>query len=202
MGDYGYEDDDEYDEHEDHQGDGPAGLRAAKKRLEKENRQLRKELEETKTAVAELTTKSRGSTLADILRSKSVNPKVSGLIPASVEATEEAVTAWLDEYKDILPVDKPTVDPAAQKREQAADDNLLHDSHRNDEGEDPEADELAAMREVFEQTQRAVAGATPGGQRQDVSSRLSEISDSTESFDAAIAALGKLPGFKVGGYQS
>lgn len=202
MGDYGYEDEDEFDEHEDTRGDGPAGLRAANRRMEKELKQLRKDLAESQKAVTELTTKTRGQTLADILRSKSVNPKVSGLIPASVEASEEAVTQWLEDYKDILPVTKTTVDPAAQRREQAADgDQLLSDPHRLDEDE-LEDDELNAMRETFQEVQRATAGAMPGGQRQDVSSRLGEISETTESFDAAVEALAKLPGFKVGGYQS
>ena len=201
----GYDEDE--DDAQDQRADGPQGLRAHLKTLEKQVKELAKANAELQKQNAELGTKARSSTLEDILRSKKVDPTVSAkivrLIPDSVEATDEAVTKWLDDYKDILPVAKPAVDPTAQKREPAADDNqLLEDSHRFDEGEGDDDDELAAMRAVFEQTQRAVAGATPGGQRQDVESRLNEIADTTESFDAAIAALGKLPGFKVGGYQS
>lgn len=203
MGDYGYEDDD-FDEHEDSGRDaGPQGLRAHLKSLERQVKKLQQSLEEKDKTISELTVKTRGASLADILRSKGVNPKISGLIPASVEATEEAVTNWLNEYKDVLPLEaKTTVDPAADKREQAADDKqLLPDPHLFDEGEDEDQDDLEAMRQVFETVQRATRDATPGGQRQDITSRLTEIGESTESFDAAVDALNKLPGFRVGKYQ-
>lgn len=201
MGDYGYEDD-EYDEHEDSGRDaGPQGLRAHLKSLERQVKELQKSVEEKDKTISDLTTKTRGSSLADILRSKGVNPKVSGLIPASVEATEEAITAWLDEYKDILPVEKTTADSATDKDKPTADDNqLLPDAHRFDEDEEDD-DGLNAMRAVFEQMRRVTEGATPGGQRQDVSSRLSEIGANTQSFDDAVAELNKLPGFKAGNYQ-
>jgi hypothetical protein len=70
-------------------------VRAQLKALEKANKELTDKLNAAET-------KSRSATVKDVLRDKSMNPKLAGLIPASVEATPEAIEAWVTEYGDLF----------------------------------------------------------------------------------------------------
>lgn len=70
--------------------------------LRKQLREASKTIKEQNAELSTFRTKDRQSTVADILRSKGVNPKAAALIPSSVEAAEAAITEWLDEYGEVL----------------------------------------------------------------------------------------------------
>jgi hypothetical protein len=86
-----YDDDDSYDEAVDN---GPANLRKALKRAEKERESLKEEL-------AGLKSNLRQRSVKDVLETKGVNPKIANFIPSSIEAPEQ-IAAWLDENADVF----------------------------------------------------------------------------------------------------
>jgi hypothetical protein len=86
-----YDDDDDYDIEEE---SGPANLRKALKKAERESKQLRDELNS-------LRSESRTRTVKDVLETKGVNPKIAAFIPADAD-TPEKVALWLDEYSDVF----------------------------------------------------------------------------------------------------
>lgn len=66
----------------------PAGLRKHLQRIEKENKELKKELDESKA-------QKRTETIANTVKAKGYDPLIAAFVPASVEATSEAVEKWL-----------------------------------------------------------------------------------------------------------
>lgn len=91
-------------------------LRAQIRKLSGEKKALEAENNEFKAT-------QRSSSVADILKSKSINPKVAKLIPADVEATEESVTKWLEEWGDVFGVvqENPGTEPSEKPTTQGAD---------------------------------------------------------------------------------
>ncbi len=86
-----YDEDDDFDIEEE---SGPANLRKALKKAEREAKQLRDEL-------TSLRSESRTRTVKDVLETKGVNPKIAAFIPADAD-TPEKVALWLDEYSDVF----------------------------------------------------------------------------------------------------
>jgi hypothetical protein len=86
-----YDDDDFDDEVVDN---GPANLRKALKRAEKERETLREELASVKSNL-------RQRSVKDVLETKGVNPKIAAFIPSNLDAPEQ-IAAWLDEYSDVF----------------------------------------------------------------------------------------------------
>lgn len=94
-----YEEDD-FDEVEDTQDtNGPANLRKALKRAEKE----KKELTEQLTAIQ---SDLRSRSVKDVLASKGAPDKLAKFIPGDV-STPEQIDAWLEENADIFGFSKP-----------------------------------------------------------------------------------------------
>lgn len=87
--------------------------------LVKDLRRQIKELTKQNTTLAEengtLKTSKRTSDLADVIKSKGLDPKVANLYPKDAEATPEALDAWLNEYGSVFGV-------KAQADEQQADE--------------------------------------------------------------------------------
>lgn len=83
------------DDTEQQHSDGPAALRQAYKKLQKQSEAMAAEL---KT----LRTQTRVSSVADLLKSQNVNPKVAKLIPSDIEATEAGIKGWLEEFGDVF----------------------------------------------------------------------------------------------------
>lgn len=104
-------DDFEDDDFEAETSNGPAELRKALKRAEKERKELEKQLNEIRTAQREQSVKS-------VLESKGVNAKIAKFIPSDV-STPDQVEAWLNEYSDVFGTAAPKseeieeVDPRA-----------------------------------------------------------------------------------------
>lgn len=88
-----YDDDDDYD-FSDKQDEGPANLRKALKKRERELKNLEEQLSSLKGTLRERSVK-------DVLETKGVNPKIASFIPSDVSAPEQ-IAAWLDEHADVF----------------------------------------------------------------------------------------------------
>lgn len=98
---------DEYDDEDTMQDDnGPANLRKALKRAEKERKALEAELNQIRAAQREQSIKS-------MLESEGVNPKIAGFIPKDL-STPEQVKSWLSEYADVFGAKPATQEPEVE----------------------------------------------------------------------------------------
>lgn len=95
---YDYEDD--YEE----QDSGPADLRKALKKAQKEREALEAELNQIRKDL-----KSR--TVKEVLESKGVPAKLAKLIPSDVDSPEQ-IDAWLNEYSDVFGLQSNQEEPA------------------------------------------------------------------------------------------
>jgi hypothetical protein len=80
-------------------------LRKALKAEQRKNKEL-------ETSYGELTKAQKERILKDVLASKGVNQKIAQFIPSDIEASEDAISAWLDSNGDIFgytPTEKPAV---------------------------------------------------------------------------------------------
>lgn len=96
------------DNDNDDQGQGKDPVRARNKQLEKQNKDLMEQL-------AKANATARVSTVKDVLAEKKMPAKLAALIPSTVDATPEAIAAWLEEYKDLFPA--PTANEAGKTGE-------------------------------------------------------------------------------------
>lgn len=80
-------------------------LRKALKAEQRKNKDL-------ETSYGELTKAQKERILKDVLASKGVNQKIAQFIPSDIEASEDAISAWLDSNGDVFgytPSEKPAV---------------------------------------------------------------------------------------------
>jgi hypothetical protein len=80
-------------------------LRKALKAEQRKNKEL-------ETSYGELTKSQKERILKDVLTSKGVNQKIAQFIPSDIEASEDAISAWLDSNGDVFgytPSEKPAV---------------------------------------------------------------------------------------------
>jgi hypothetical protein len=59
-------------------------------------------LKELEVEATTLKNQTRQRTVKDVLTSKGINPKVAAFIPQDLDASEEAVNNWLNEYGDVF----------------------------------------------------------------------------------------------------
>lgn len=88
---YDYDDDDDFETEE---AQGPANLRKALKKAEREAKAMREELEA-------LRSQQRQQSVKNVLEQKGVNSKIAALLPSDVD-TPEKIDAWLSEYADVF----------------------------------------------------------------------------------------------------
>lgn len=88
---YDYDDDDDFETEE---AQGPANLRKALKKAEREAKAMREELEA-------LRSQQRQQSVKNVLEQKGVNPKIAALLPSDVDSPEK-IDAWLNEYSDVF----------------------------------------------------------------------------------------------------
>jgi multidrug resistance efflux pump len=93
------------DEYED-QDNGPADLRKALKKAQKEREALEAELNQIRKDL-----KSR--TVKEVLESKGVPSKLAKLIPSDVDSPEQ-IDAWLNEYSDVFGLQTENQEAPAQ----------------------------------------------------------------------------------------
>ena len=108
---YDYEDD-----YEEQDSNGPADLRKALKKAQKEREALEAELNQIRKDL-----KSR--TVKEVLESKGVPTKLAKLIPSDVD-TPEQIDAWLTEYSDVFGLQ------SEQSQEEPAQPNVDEDTIR------------------------------------------------------------------------
>jgi len=106
-----YEDDDFDDIEETQDANGPANLRKALKRAEKEKKELAEQL-------AAIQSDLRSRSVKEVLAQKGVPDKVAKFVPGDV-STPEQIDAWLAENADIFGV-KPAEQAAQASQEQQA----------------------------------------------------------------------------------
>lgn len=120
-------DDFDDDDFEAETSNGPAELRKALKKAEKERKELEKQLNEIRTAQREQSVKS-------VLESKGVNAKIAKFIPSDV-STSDQVEAWLAEYSDVfggVQKSEPQEEEVDPRAEQAARLNAATQGARQD----------------------------------------------------------------------
>jgi hypothetical protein len=110
-----YEDDEDDLELEDQvqpDSNGPANLRKALKRAEKEKNELAKQL-------AEIQSDLRNRSVKDVLATKGVPDKVAKFIPGDI-TTPEQIDAWLNENADVFGFSKAENNAAPISEEEQA----------------------------------------------------------------------------------
>jgi hypothetical protein len=106
-----YYDDDEYQ-------DGPKALREAYEKLKKQAEAQAKELAAEKEARAKAETLAKSQSITSILRDKGVKPGLAKWLEKdAVDATPEAVDAWLKENGEFFNVKPAEPDAAVDKKE-------------------------------------------------------------------------------------
>ena len=108
-----YEDDeDDFVNEETETDNGPANLRKALKRAEKEKKELSEQL-------AQIQSDLRSRSVKEVLASKGVPEKVAKFIPGDI-STPEAVDAWLTENADVFGFQPAGTEPAPTSEETKA----------------------------------------------------------------------------------
>ena len=93
------------------------------KQLRKANKQKEKELAELKANFESLNKGQRERAIKDVLTSRGINSKIAAFIPSDIDASEDAVSRWLDDYSDVFGIEQPkqatpNVDPNQAKQYQ------------------------------------------------------------------------------------
>ena len=107
-----YDEDDDFDDVEETQdSNGPANLRKALKRAEKEKKEIAEQL-------ASIQAELRSRSVKEVLAQKGVPDKVAKFIPGDV-STPEQIDAWLAENADIFGFAAPAETAQADEETQA-----------------------------------------------------------------------------------
>jgi hypothetical protein len=72
------------------------------KKLRKALKVEQRKNKELETSYSEITKAQKERILKDVLASKGVSPKIAQFIPADIEASEDAISAWLDSNGDVF----------------------------------------------------------------------------------------------------
>lgn len=75
-----------------------SGMKQLRQALDKANAALKAKDED----LTKLQGKVRTVSVREILRDLGVKPKVAGLIPPDIDATEDSVKKWVEEYEDVF----------------------------------------------------------------------------------------------------
>ena len=89
---------------------GPANLRKALKRAEKEKKELAEQL-------ANIQADLRSRSVKEVLASKGVPDKIAKFIPSDVTAPEQ-IDAWLNEHSDVFGLSKSEDAPADEAKQE------------------------------------------------------------------------------------
>lgn len=82
------------------------------KNLRKQLKAEQKRAKELESSLGELTKAQKERILKEVLTSRGVNPKIAQYVPSDVDASPDAINAWLDNNADVFGVkteDKPAV---------------------------------------------------------------------------------------------
>ena len=136
-------DDDDYDyEEEPQDSSGPANLRKALRKAEKERKALEEQLSSLKSNFRERSVK-------DVLETKGVNSKIAKFIPGDVDSPEQ-IAVWLEENADVFGFSTNTQSQPAELSQEAITDQRINNSTST--GATPGRDEELANRIASAQT--------------------------------------------------
>jgi hypothetical protein len=108
------DDEDEDDDFIPQQGlDDSRLVRDFRKQLKAEQRK-NKELQES---IASLQKTQKERIIKDVFTSKGVNAKIAAFVPADLEASEEAITNWIDTYADVFGIQTQAQEPAVNQQD-------------------------------------------------------------------------------------
>lgn len=91
-------------------------IKQLRKQLKAEQRR-NKELEST---VGTLSKTQKERIIKDVLTSKGVNAKIASFIPSDIDASEDAISAWLDSNADVFGLQVAPSKPAVDSQDIAA----------------------------------------------------------------------------------
>ena len=89
------------------------------KQLRKQLKAEQRRLKDLENSYGELTKSQKERILKDVLSSKGVNQKIAQFIPSDIEASEDAISAWLDANGDVFGY-TPTIKPAVNQQDIAS----------------------------------------------------------------------------------
>jgi hypothetical protein len=81
------------------------------KKLRKALKAEQRRAKELESNLGELSKAQKERILKDVFTSRGVNAKIAAFVPNDIEASEEAISAWIDQYADVFGIqqDAPKV---------------------------------------------------------------------------------------------
>jgi hypothetical protein len=81
------------------------------KKLRKALKAEQRRAKELETNLGELSKSQKERILKDVFTSRGVNPKIAAFVPNDIEASEEAISSWIDQHADVFGIqqDAPKV---------------------------------------------------------------------------------------------
>jgi len=76
------------------------------KKLRKALKAEQRRAKELETNLGELSKAQKERILKDVFTSRGVNAKIAAFVPNDIEATEEAISSWIDQYADVFGIQK------------------------------------------------------------------------------------------------
>ena len=77
------------------------------KKLRKANRLQERKIKDLETNLGSLTKAQRERIIKDTFAQKGVNEKIASFIPADLEASEDAISGWLEQHGDVFGIQNP-----------------------------------------------------------------------------------------------
>lgn len=77
------------------------------KKLRKALKAEQKKAKELESTLGELTNAQRERVLKDVLTSRGINSKVARFVPQDIDASEEAISSWLEQNADVFGYEVP-----------------------------------------------------------------------------------------------
>lgn len=81
------------------------------KKLRKALKAEQRRAKELESNLGELSKSQKERILKDVFTARGVNPKIATFVPNDIEATEEAISSWIDQHADVfgIQMDAPKV---------------------------------------------------------------------------------------------
>ena len=77
------------------------------KKLRKANRVQEKKIKDLESSLNDLSKSQRERIVRDVLTSRGINAKIASFIPGELDASEEAISGWLDQNADVFGFQNP-----------------------------------------------------------------------------------------------
>lgn len=101
-----FDDDDDFEDDEDIQPKRPQGDDNLVKQLRKAQRASERRAKELEAELNTLRSERRENAIRSLLADKGLNPKVAKFIPTDIDASADALEAWVNEYADVFGLER------------------------------------------------------------------------------------------------